>query len=122
MAGIDVSWVLLDPDFADVLTCIRNTQVVGANGRATATSVSTQYLGVVTNDTGDMIKRAFDGERMHGNIVVHSCFPLTAGGGSNTADEIAFRGKLYVVSAVSDYSHFGSGFTAAVCDLKPITG
>ena len=37
-------------------------------------------------------------------------------------DSFVYQGKRYTVSNVSDYSHFGRGFTAASCDIIPLSG
>lgn len=123
MALLDVSEVLLDPDFMDTLTCYRKTQAVGDDGIASVTSQTIPFYGVVTSDSGDILERIATGERIKGSITIHSTFPLRDGSGSTqTADEVLFHGQMYIVSTVNDYSHFGQGFVAATCDLKPLAG
>ncbi|VWD02192.1 bacteriophage protein [Burkholderia aenigmatica] len=125
MAFLDVTDVLLDPDFINTgLVCNRMTQTVGPNGRATNAATSTPFNAVVTSDKGDILHRNADGSRIIGSITLHTMFRLRDGGPDNTADadEIVWQGATYTVVNVNDYSHFGRGFVCATCDLKPLTG
>ncbi|MDI2595020.1 hypothetical protein POF45_26880 [Pseudomonas sp. 681] len=123
MAQLDVTDVLLDPDFMDTgLACKRQVLAVGDNGRATSTETNIAFAGVVTSDKGDILERLAGGERKKGSITVHTIFALTAGDGDTTADIVTWRGKTYTVSNVNDYQHFGRGFICATCDLLPLAG
>lgn len=124
MALLDVTEVLLDPDFMDMgLVCKRYTQTVGDNGRAVNAETSTPFAGVVTSDKGDILERIAGGERKKGSITIHTMFRLTAGDGEEIiADVVTWQGRDYTVANVNDYSHFGRGFVAASCDLKPLAG
>ena len=123
MARLDVSDVLLDPDFMDTgLVCERTAQTVGTNGIAVDTPTMTTFAGVVTNDSGDILQRIAEGERTKGSITIHTTFLLNDGSTGYTADVVQWRGRRYTVSNVSDYSNFGRGFVAATCDLIPLAG
>ena len=122
MARLDVSDIVLDPDFADQLTLYRNKQTVGENGRAINTTVESDFWGVVTAASGANLARMPSGEMVSGAIIVHSKTPLSSGAPGKTADIIGFRGRQYTVSRVDNYSHFGAGFTAATCEIKEVDG
>lgn len=124
MAQLDVTEILLDPDFMDTgLVCKRSVQAIGDNGRATNVVTSTPFAGVVTSDKGDILERIAGGERKKGSITIHTMFRLTAGSGEESiADVVTWQGRDYTVANVNDYSHFGSGFVAASCDLLPLAG
>lgn len=123
MALLDVSDVLLDPDFMDAgLVCKRSTQLIGSDGRATNTVTTTSFTGVVTSDSGDLLERLSAGERKKGSITIHTQFALSSGGPDQSADLVTWRGRDYTVSNVNDYGHFGRGFYAATCDLLPLAG
>ncbi|MDN7494835.1 hypothetical protein QZM89_06535 [Burkholderia gladioli] len=125
MAFLDVTDVLLDPDFMDTgLICNRMTQTVDAYGEATNTATPIPFSAVVTSDSGDILHRNADGSRIVGSITLHTPFRLRDGGPDATADadEIVWQGATYTVVNVNDYSHFGRGFVCATCDLKPLTG
>lgn len=123
MALLDVSDVVLDPDFMDAgLICCRMTQTVDEYGRASNSEAQTAFSGVVTSDKGDILHRNADGSRIIGSILIHSVFRLSDGSAGQDADEIIWRGRRYTVVNVNDYSHFGRGFVCATCDIKPLSG
>lgn len=122
MADLDVTEILDDEDFSDVVTCLRGVQTVGSNGLASVVQTSTDFVAVVTNGGGDSLIRDPGGSRTSGDILVHSTFLLVAGSDTNDADIIVWKGRRYTVVNVSDWSHFGPGFTAASCELIPLRG
>jgi galactose-6-phosphate isomerase len=116
MALLDVSDVLLDPDFADSLQFERLTTTVGDDGIATQTPKITRFSGVVTSGSGDQLRRFDAGQRVEGSIVVHCRQRL------NEADVVIWRARRFTVMSVDDYSNFGRGFVAAHCELIPLSG
>lgn len=121
MARLDVSDVLLDPDFMDTgIVCNRTTVIVGNNGRSQETVTSTTFAGVVTTNSGLNMDRQPDGTLIKGAINIHTKFALTSGGTEGKADEIVWKGKTYIVSQVMNNSHYGQGFVKAICELKPL--
>ncbi|WCM21362.1 hypothetical protein NDK50_07915 [Paraburkholderia bryophila] len=122
MPLLDVAEILLDPDFVDSLVCARNIQTVGSNGLAVDAATSTPFYGVVTNNTGDLLMRLAEGSRISGSITVHSQFNLIAGAAGIDADIVTWNGRQYTVTNIGDWSRFGKGFTAANCELIPLSG
>jgi galactose-6-phosphate isomerase len=116
MALLDVSDVLLDPDFADSLICERITKTVGDDGLAVESKKTIRFTGVVTNDDGDRLRRLAEGEYVDGNIAVHCRLRL------EESDVVVFMGRRHTVQNVLDYSHFGRGFVAAKCQIIPLAG
>ena len=123
MANLDVSDVLLDPDFMSRgLTCTRTAVVVGDNGRSQKTVTLHTFSGVVTTNNGFNMDRRDDGTLIKGAINIHTQFVLSAGDAKSQADEIQWRGKTYIVSQVLENLHYGKGFIKAICELKPLSG
>ncbi|HWU68262.1 MAG TPA: hypothetical protein VN046_05260 [Stenotrophobium sp.] len=123
MALLDVTEVLLDPDFMDsTLACERTAQTVGNDGVAVNTVTLMPFSGVVTSNQGDILERIAAGERINGNITIHTMFVLQDGSAGFTADVVQWRGNRYTVSNVNDYEHFGQGFVSASCDIIPLAG
>ncbi|MGB9040375.1 MAG: hypothetical protein WCC23_17960 [Acinetobacter calcoaceticus] len=121
MANLDVSDVLLDPDFMDTgIICNRTSVIVGNNGRAQGSTTSTPFSGVVTTNNGLKMDRREDGTLIKGAINIHTQFALTSGDAKTKADEIIWKGKTYIVSQVLDNLHYGQGFIKAICELKPL--
>lgn len=123
MPNLDVSDVLLDPDFmTNDLVCNRQTVIMENNGRPQSTLLSTPFSGVVTTNSGLNMDRREDGTLIKGAINIHTQFALTSGDASSKADEIIWKGKTYIVSQVLNNQHYGNGFVKAICELKPLSG
>ncbi|WP_336152137.1 hypothetical protein [Acinetobacter sp. 99] len=121
MARLDVSDVLLDPDFMDTgIICNRAAVIVGNNGRSQETITTTTFAGVVTTNSGLNMDRRPDGTLIKGAINIHTKFALSLGNTETKADEIVWQGKTYIVSQVLDNLHYGQGFVKAICELKPL--
>jgi hypothetical protein len=119
MPLLDVSDVLLDPDFADTAVLIRTGVTVDtATGRTISGPVETQILCVVTSDRGQNLRRMPDAAASEGSIIVHSTVTFTEGDGAGLdADIIRWQGRDWTVITVDDYSRYGAGFTVATCRL-----
>jgi galactose-6-phosphate isomerase len=123
MPQLDCTDIVLDPEFVTLgLICKRNAVAVGLDGLGVDTQTTTPFVGVVTNDRGDVLRRLAEGERIEGSIVIHSQFPLRAGSAGYSADIVTWQGNDYTVTALADYSSYGRGFTVANCTLKPLSG
>jgi galactose-6-phosphate isomerase len=118
---LDVSGILLDPDFCDTTLCVmRNQQTVSDGGIADDTSTRTPISGVVTTPDSDLV-RLPEGGRAPQTIAVHTKFELTAMGGTTNADIVVWNGRQYTVVAVEDYSTYGAGFVTATCELISVS-
>lgn len=123
MANLDVSDVLLDPDFVSRgITCHRTSIIDGDNGRPQTTNTDHTFSGVVTTNDGNKMDRTSDGTLIKGAINIHTRFALSSGNAEYQADEITWKGRRYIVSQVLDSLHYGRGFVKAICELKPLSG
>lgn len=123
MPRLDVSDVLLDPDFCDsTLQCERYTATVDANGRGTKTQTLIGFAGVVTSDRGERLVRTAVGEHATDTISVITRFKLRDAGAGATADIVRWNSVRFTVISVNDYSTYGRGFVEAVCEMIPLAG
>lgn len=123
MPLLDVSDVLLDPDFLDLtLTVTRNAQTVGNDGIAVITPSTTPFYGVVTSLSGSVLHRVAEGEHISDTITIHSPFKLIDGQSGYDADIVNWQGLQWTVTNVNDYSTYGRGFVAATCTLRQLSG
>ena len=121
MANLDVSDVLLDPDFMSRgLICTPIAVIVGDNGRPQKTDSKHKFNAVVTTNSGMNMDRREDGTLIKGAINIHSRFVLSAGDSESQADEVLWQGREYIVSQVLSNTHYGRGFIKAICELKPL--
>ncbi|EIA6527236.1 head-tail adaptor [Citrobacter portucalensis] len=123
MPFLDVTDVLLDPDFCDyALVCTRNTQTVDADGFATNVSQDIPFNGVVTVDRSLEAKRMAAGQSIGGAILVVTQFRLTQGKSGLDADVVLYNGRHYRVTFVDPYTSYGAGFVQAHCELMEFNG
>lgn len=123
MANLEISDVLLDPDFMSRgLICRRISVEVSNKGRSKTIETTHQFNAVVTSNEGEKLDRQPDGTVMKGAINIHTRFVLSTGDSDHQADEIKWQGCDYIVSQVLSNAHFGRGFVKAICILKPISG
>ncbi|ENT8173402.1 head-tail adaptor [Escherichia coli] len=129
MPFLDVSEVLLDPDFMDTsLVCHRQVQAVDEDNFATNTPQDIPFFGVVTVDRSLEAKRMSAGQNISGAILIVTQFKLTQGqtGTGSTprldADIVTYSGRDYRVTFVDPYTRYGSGFVQAHCELVDFNG
>jgi len=123
MPFLDVTDVILDPDFLDTtLTFSRNTQTVGNDGNAVDTPTTTPFFGVVTSLNGSVLQRVAEGSHVEDTITIHTPARLIAGQAGFDADIVNWSGLQWTVTNVNSYSTYGRGFVAATCTQKPLSG
>lgn len=119
MPLLDVSDVLLDPDFADTIAVYRQATSVGSTGRVSrAETVYSAVSAVVTPDRWSTLQRQAEGSNVSETITVITQFRLSSSEDGRDADEIIWNGKRYVVTAIGDCSRYGAGFVEASAELK----
>ncbi|WP_314143268.1 head-tail adaptor [Buttiauxella noackiae] len=124
MPLLDVSEVLLDPDFMDdSLVCHRQVQVMDGDNFAQNTVQDIPFTGVVTVDRALEARRMMSGQNIAGAILIVTTFRLTQGtriNGSSPAfdaDIVTYDGYDYRVTFVDPYKRYGAGFVQAHCEL-----
>lgn len=122
MPFLDVSDVLDDPDFWQVISRQSNQVTMDATGLASQTTVTDQFQAVVVPITTRELQRLPESELLSGGVRVFSKTPLKSGQGDFTADIVIVAGVSYVVYTVDDYTAFGVGYTAATCRLLSTRG
>lgn len=118
MPLLDVSDVLLDPDFVDTITVYRQAVTVGSDGRSVRVQTAFNTGAVVTPDKFSTLQRQAEGSNVSETITVTTQFSLTSLTDGYDADEILWNGKRYVVIAVGDCTRYGAGFVEASASLK----
>lgn len=123
MPFLDVSDVLLDPDFADdSLICRRNVQTMDEDNFATNTVEEIPFSGVVTVDRSLEARRMASGQTIGGAILVVTQFRLTQGRPGLDADMVTYQGRNYRVTFVDPYTAYGAGFVQAHCEMVEFDG
>lgn len=129
MPQLDVTDVLMDPDFVDMsLICHRQVQTVDEDNFATNTPQSLPFAGVVTVDRSLEARRMAAGQSIGGAILIVTQFRLTQGQTGNEtsprldADTVIYNGRQYRVTFVDPYTSYGAGFVQAHCELMNFDG
>ncbi len=123
MPLLDVTEVLLDPDFADTtLVCHRQIQSRDDDNFTTNTQQDIPFSGVVTVDRSLEARRMAAGQNINGAILIVTQFRLTQGQPGLDADVVTYRGREYRVTFVDPYTAYGAGFVQAHCELMEFDG
>lgn len=123
MPLLDVTEVLLDPDFVDpTLVCHRQVQTVDADNFPVNTPQNIPFSGVVTVDRSLEAKRMAAGQNINGAILIVTQFRLTQGQTGLDADTVTYQGREYRVTFVDPYTAYGAGFVQAHCELLEFDG
>lgn len=119
---LDVTEVLIDPMFQDTeIQVTRVTETIDNNGVAQHVETTTQFAGVVVQNSGDQLKRLEDGSRHGDSISIYTQTDLVDGKEGRTADIVTWQARRYTVMNVLDWSTYGRGFKHAICDLLDVT-
>lgn len=123
MPLLDVTEVLLDPDFVDTtLVCHRQIQSRDDDNFTTNTQQGIPFSGVVTVDRSLEARRMAAGQNINGAILIVTQFRLTQGQPGLDADIVTYRGRTYRVTFVDPYTAYGAGFVQAHCELMEFDG
>lgn len=123
MPFLDVSDVLLDPDFCDrSLVCERNALSTDNTGRGVIATEKTPFSGVVTSDKGELLQRGAVGEHATDSMLIVTRFRLRDAGMAATADIVQWDDRRWTVTKVNSYSKYGVGFVEATCEMIPLSG
>lgn len=112
MAQLDVAELLDDPMFIDTFTVIRNTQVIGEDGRA-GSGVEAQYpdvVGSVQYESTSETQKGEAGQYSPRNLKIFTRFKLIKASEGYSPDQIIWNGELYEILDVQSYGHVGQGF------------
>lgn len=120
MPLLDVSEILLDPDFYSVFKVIRRLEVVSSAGRAQFTPYSWQAIGNVQTVGDNSLVREEAYSMQQKTIKVYTKFRLRGvsvqiNGKTWQPDLVFWRGEYFLVKTVEDFSEYGAGFVESEC-------
>lgn len=120
MALLDFSEVIMDPDLTSGFSVIQRVETVNPlNGRSTTTSTQIDGLvGVITNGAPGTNGRSAEAQMSSRVIGVITQFRLRAAADGVQPDVVLHLGSRFTVKQVDPWTHFGSGFVVATCELE----
>lgn len=121
MALIDVSDLLRDPDFTNVVTLIRRTSTINGHGEHEMTESPCNIVASVQGINTEDLVRLPEGARLQDLITVYYRGELQAESKGGYADIIVWQGHRYQVVTVDEsFMNFGAGFTRALCKMEEV--
>lgn len=115
MALIDVSDLLLDPDFVNQVSLVHRTSTVGTNGKNTLVETTVATIGSVQPAPSKEIMRLPDALRMSDVRKFWIKAEILADGSSQYPDIIVFQGKRFQVINTEPWLNYGAGWNAGLC-------
>lgn len=115
MALIDVSELLVDPDFVDPITQIKRVPTIDTSGTQTFTETPFETIGSVQPASTATIQKMPEALRVANLRSFWIKGIITYQSTGQYPDILVFKGKRYQVNSVSDWSNFGEGYTEGTC-------
>jgi hypothetical protein len=121
MANIDVSELMLDPDFCDEFSYLRRIEDVSLKGRSEGHVTQLTGYGSIQPLSGQVLRMMPQLANTEGTIEIWSTTPLQTLTDTLKADIVIWKGSRYTVTAIpGNWSHFGNGFCRYVGTLKDL--
>lgn len=108
MANISVSELLLDPDFVDPVTVLRQVEVVGDDGIAVRQIVPIEILASIQSNTDTLIMQP-ELARTEGAYEIITTFPLLTATDNTAADMVIWNGRQHRVVSIGRFGNFSPG-------------
>lgn len=121
MALIDVSDLLRDPDFTNVVTLVRRSSSINTHGEQVLTETHSTIVASVQGINAEDIQRLPEGARLSDIITVYYRGDLQPESKGGYSDLIIWQGRRYSVKTVDEnFMNFGAGFTRAICVMEEV--
>ena len=122
MALIDVSDLLCDPDFTNVVTLVRRSSSINEHGEHVMTETPCNILASVQGANAEDIVRLPEGARLSDIITVYYRGDLQPESKGGYSDLIVWQGRRYTVKIVDEnFMNFGAGFTRVICVMEEVS-
>lgn len=119
MALIDVSELMLDPDFISSFNIVRRTPTVNSFGENSLAEVLIQNVkGSVQAVGKETAERLPEGINLKDFITIFTKTPVRADAVNGYPDVIIWEGLRYQVYQVLPWSNFGAGWYMVDCQLE----
>lgn len=122
MALIDVSDLLRDPDFTNVVTLIRRSVSINGHGENVMSETSCPIVASVQGLNAEDIVKLPEGARLSDVITVFYRGDLQPESKGGYSDIIVWQGRRYQVKTIDEnFINFGAGFTRAICVMEEVS-
>lgn len=115
MALIDVSDMLLDPDFINSVSLIHRTASVDSFGKNQLVETTVNTFGSVQPAPVKDVQRLPDSLRLQDVRKFWIKAEILSDGSAQYPDLIAFKGNRYQVISTEPWLNYGNGFNTGLC-------
>jgi len=122
MANIDVSELLLDPDFTNPMSLIHRTTSVSSTGKNQLVESSIATVGSIQPASQKDIMRLPEAMRVRDLRGFWVKAPILADGTSQYPDIILFAGRRFQIISTEQWNNYGSGWNKGVCVAEEPAG
>lgn len=114
MATLDVSEIIVCAEFADTFQVEQRPETLSQSGRSQVTPAGpTTQLGVIYPTGDNRLQRQADKEFGLKTLTCVTTYRLRTASPGAQPDRVYYRGNIYIVTEVEDYSQYGAGFVVA---------
>lgn len=119
MARIDVSELMSDPDFTNVMQVVSRVPVIDSHGENSLIETTLNTFGSIQSVTGKDLERIPEALRNHNvrSFWFQGVIVSTAPG--KYSDVLVFKGERFQVKHVFDWTNWGAGWTEGLCVAEP---
>ncbi len=114
MALIDITDIVIDPDFQDAITIVRRADSVNSYGENVIAETTENVRAVIQPASPDDLQRLPDSVRRRDAVTVYYAGDLSA---DAYPDVVVWGTKRYQVGGTEPFGNWGRGYTKAVCTL-----
>jgi hypothetical protein len=118
MARIDVSELMLDPDFVMNFTIVRRTSTVNNFGENVLAETTVSAVGSIQAATGETAKRLPDGVQLSKFKTIFTKAVIRADSAGQYQDQIEYKSQRYNVFQVLPWEDFGAGWYMVDVELE----
>jgi len=118
MARIDVSELMVDPDFIMNFTIIRRVPTINTYGENSLTETPVSAVGSIQAATAETAKRLPDGVQLSKFKTIFTKAVILADSAGNYPDQIEWKSQRYNVFQVTPWEDFGAGWYMVDCELQ----
>lgn len=115
MALLDVSELLLDPDFIDTIQLVHRTATVNAMGETVLVESAVTTVGSVQPATAKEFQRVPEALRMSDWRAFYVKAEILTDGSSQYPDLLVFGGRRYEIKSTEPWLNFGQGWNKGLC-------
>ena len=116
MASLDVSDVPICAEFSDVIQVQQRPETISQYGRSqVSTSAPIAVLATIYPTGDNSLQRQTDHQFGRKTLTVVTPYRLRTSSPGAQPDYVFYRGNIFIVTEVRDFSQYGAGFVEEVC-------